>query len=617
MKVQINPTLAHRFHLNLIAILLLAVLFNAFNSQAQKVKNFNTSQPFLFEENKGQLMDESGNALSDIKYYGKQGGVYVYCKSGMLSFVFTKIEKGQDDVSEATGMETESPFGKHVPTYSGGAGGFKRSSLSALHTSITASRMDLVLLGSNPTPSITATDQQEYYENFYTGGDANHGITNVHTYKTLTYKNIYPNIDMNLNVAKNGIEYSFLVHPGGNVSDIKLRWNGAEKEEALKNGGIKYANTLGTLEESAPKSFVEGKLVKSISVKKGLEYSFEVGGYDKRKDLVIDPSLVWGTYFGGSTEELIYGITTDNLKNIYIIGESTSKTGITTTGAFETSTPSTNNGAVLLAKFNENGTPAWVTYYAGNSQDWGLAITTDYLGNLYFTGYTYSSSGIATNGTYQTSTVGNGYSDVFIAKFSTDGIRKWGTYFGGAGDEFGFDIKMDGHSNLYVTGKTNSKSNIATKGAFQTSFSGKIDAFLARFDSSGNLNWATYFGADSTIGEKIVSDLSGNVFLSGVTDSNSVIATKGAYQTSYGGGRNDAFIAKFNKNGNRIWSTYFGGNCWESFNSSQGIVADKKGHLYLSGGTCSQTGIATAGAYQTSIGGEMMFIWLNSILVGK
>src|ERR1017187_5890534 len=206
-------------------LLMLIFCLSGHKSLAQTPVNFQTRQPFLFEENKGQLTDQEGQKLPDIKYYGKQGGVYVYCKLGMISFVFTKIETDKQ-VSEATGLSVET----------GHALALQRQPQP---TKISTSRMDLVLVNANPNAEITASEQQEYYENFFNTGDANQGIPNVHTYKTVTYKSIYPDIDMILNTSDKGMEYSFLVHPGGNVNDIKLRWNGSYKEKTLENGGIK------------------------------------------------------------------------------------------------------------------------------------------------------------------------------------------------------------------------------------------------------------------------------------------------------------------------------------------------------------------------------------------
>ncbi len=607
MKAQINPTRARRFQLNLAAILLLIILFNGFKTHGQKVKNFAANQPFLFEENKGQLMDESGNTLSDIKYYGKQGDVYVYCKPGMLSFVFTKIEKQANDVSEATGMETGSPFGKHVPTYSGGAGGFKRSSHAALHASVSTSRMDLVLLGSNPTPLISATDQQEYYENFYISGDANREITNVHTYKKVIYKNIYPNIDMLLNIANKGMEYSFLVHPGGKVNNIKLRWDGAEKEEALKNGGIKYANISGSMEESAPKSFVDGKTIQSRFFKDGTQFSFRVENYDKKKDLLIDPTLEWATYYGGSNIDGSNCVSVDKLGNIAICGTTVSTSGIATTGSFQSTYLYYSGGSAydaFIATFSNDGKRRWATYYGSYFSTYGLmGLAFDGSGNVYLGGSTDQQSNIATSGAYQTTT---NYQDAYLVKFDTSGYRLWGTYFGGNYITNLTGVATDSSNNVYITGLTRSTTNIATNGAYQTSMAGGTsygDAFLAKFSSSGSIIWSTYFGGSSDdLPFSVSVDRLQNIYITGQTSSTNGIATSGAYRTYYNGGNQcDGFLTKFNTNGGLTWSTYFGGLGSEGAGFKTAI--DRIGNIYLTG-IATNSGLATSGAFKTNFSGN-------------
>jgi len=598
--IKINP--ADRFHSILKVVLFLAALFNGLKTQAQSVKNFATTQPFLFEENKGQLRDENGNALSDIKYYGKQGGVYVYCKPGMLSFVFTKSEKEPNDISEATGMPV-SDLGVHNPE---SIHGNQRSPLSALRTSITASRMDLVLLNSNPNPLITASDQQEYFENFYTSGDADYGITNVHTYKTLIYKNIYPNIDMLLNVAEKGMEYSFLVHPGGNVSDIKLRWNGAEKEEALKNGGIKYANMLGSMEESAPKSFADGKMIQTSIFKEAKQFSFKVGRYNKGKKLLIDPTLVWATYIGGPNSNA-GGIKLDAAGNLYIAGTTTLDNYLTTSGAYQTSYGGNND--IFLAKFSNDGKRLWASYYGGSDQDLGADLNLDIHGNIYITGNTKSSNGIATSGAFKTSYPGGWY-DPFLAKFSNSGNLIWATYFGGSNYDESASVGTDSSGNVYIGGWASSTSGIATSGAQQTYPQGGADAFLAKFNSSGSLTWATYYGGsgqDYLYG--MSTDAKGNCYLTGTTTSSSGIAFSGFQSNYYGdtdfngtvtyGG--DAFLAKFNSSGRLQWGTYYGGSGGDD---ASGVTTDTKGNVYITGSTTSLGRIATTGAFQTSRSGD-------------
>jgi len=298
------------FRLLLVFICLLSISFKTLAAKPtpslQATNLMQQNKDLVFEENKGQLMDENRKVIKNVKYYGHSNGVYLYCKPGMISFVFTKIEKDPKEISEATGLSVS---GVEVQNFE--ALRRKQPQPSKIFTD----RMDLVLINSNPSATITASDQQEYYENYYTAGDADHGITNVHTYKTIAYKSIYPNIDMVLQTKEQGMEYSFIIHSGGKVSDIQLQWNGTEGAKALANGGFKFTNSIGTLEEGAPKSFSEGKGVESSFTRNGFDYRFKMGRYDEGKDLVIDPSLVWATYYGGSGYDIGNGVCTDALGN--------------------------------------------------------------------------------------------------------------------------------------------------------------------------------------------------------------------------------------------------------------------------------------------------------------
>ena len=197
----------------------------------------------VFRENKGQLMDANHEPMADIPFYGKQGGVSVNCRQGMLSFVF---EKADNDVkvSEATGKLSESGFsGLQNKAELKRKEGLNKKAID--DKLLTINRAELQFLNANLNAEITASDEQEYYENYYTTGDANHGITNVHTYKTITYKAIYPHIDLVLEAKAHGMEYSFIVYPGGKVADIQLQWNGLGDMKELGNGGIAYALPVG------------------------------------------------------------------------------------------------------------------------------------------------------------------------------------------------------------------------------------------------------------------------------------------------------------------------------------------------------------------------------------
>jgi hypothetical protein len=160
-----------------------------------------------------------------------------------------------------------------------------------------------------------------------------------------------------------------------------------------------------------------------------------------------------------------------------------------------------------------------------------------------------AASGIATPGSHQ-SAYGGGYNDAFLVKFDSNGVRQWGTYYGGSLGDSGNSCTIDAFGNIYMTGWTQSSTGIATAGAFKIVISGPNDVYLVKFNSSGVRQSGTYYGGgDIDIASSCATDASGNIYMTGHTQSNSGIATAGAHQTVDGGvgsSYNDAFLVKFN-----------------------------------------------------------------------
>jgi hypothetical protein len=327
---------------------------------------------------------------------------------------------------------------------------------------------------------------------------------------------------------------------------------------------------------------------------------FGTGGYDAFL-VKFNSSGVrqWATYYGGSQDDMGISCAVDASGNVYMIGSTSSTSGIATAGAHETTI---NDG--FLVKFNSSGVRQWGTYFEGN----GNACTTDASGNIYIVGLTNSTSGIATAGAHQTVMSGSG--DAFLVKFNSSGVKQWGTYFGGAssgasGMEKGISCATDALGNVYMVGQTPSTSGIATTGAHQTIYGGgSCDAFLVKFNSSGVMQSGTYYGgAGVDIGYSCATDATGNVYLAGDTQqeflpASSGMTTIGAHQSAYGGGYSDGFLVKFDSNGLRQWGTYYGGSLLDV---SFSCATDASGNVYMSGNTQSSSGIATAGAHQTTV----------------
>jgi hypothetical protein len=262
----------------------------------------------------------------------------------------------------------------------------------------------------------------------------------------------------------------------------------------------------------------------------------------------------WGTYYGENYEDYGYSCTTDNIGNIYLAG-ATRSSGISTLGSFQDVLSLFFDA--FLVKFNSNGLRQWCTFYGGTGNDFGYSCSTDGSGNVYLAGFTQSTTAIASGG--HQNTYGGGAQDAFLVKFNTNGARQWGTYYGGGGDETARRCMTDGGGNVYLVGWTQSTTNIASSG-HQNTYTGGNDGFLAKFSSNGVRQWGTYYGGsgDDYV-YSCASDVSDNIYLVGTTNSTTNIAS-GGHQNAYAGGNADAFLVKFNTNGARQWGSYYGGS---------------------------------------------------------
>jgi len=552
----------------------LNIVFVCFNINAKpSLKLFCTDKSWNFIENEGQLNSK------EIKYYGHEGNVYIYCRTGKISFVFTKVYKDSNSkVSEATGKNAE---GQNLD--------FARIDNPG---KVTISLADMVFLNSNRDAQIIASDKQSYYENFYHSNTPEEGITHVCTYKQIVYKDIYPNIDLVLYPAISGLKYEFRVYPGGNPDGIQIQWNGLENIQMINGSHIEYRFPLGSINEGQLHIFQGIKEIKGHFALNANRIGYVIGKYDKAKTLVIDPDLIWSTYFNnGEANGEANVITTDRNDYVYIAG-GTYGNIFTTSGVFQSTAGNGFDGA-FLAKFNSNGKILWSTYYGGN-QTFVRCIASDSVGNTYLGGWSSSSTGIASSGGFQTNLRGAG--NGFLAKFDSSGIRSWGTYFGDFVTNVGINKSSD---YLCITGNTYSNSNnIATSGAYLSSPQGYGDAFLAKFSVGGKIQWSTYFGGEKNdYGSSVAIDQYGNIYMGGYTSSKSGIATKSSYQDSLLGTAN-IFFAEFTANDSLLWATYFGGNGSDYLNR---IGIDNSGNIYAVGITSSTTGIATSGGFRTQI----------------
>jgi hypothetical protein len=534
---------------------------------------------YCFVENKGQMVDQYGNARADVQFKVKSNDVQMFVGNGEIHYQWASMNADMKATGPIKTMEQLKTVGEQ---------------------GIDVYRLDLKLVGANPNAAVVKEQVQDYYENHSIAG-LDYKQVQAKSYNRITYKNVYPNIDWVFHIKNNKVEHDFIVKPGGNVADIQMQYSGSEKIEINADGSLTVTTPKGTITEASPYAFQQdGKRVQANYVVANNVVRFNNSTY--QGTLTIDPAISWSTYYGGNGMfEHISESVVSNANRLYVLSTTFNGVNIVTTGAYQTTLQGATD--LLISKLTTAGTVMWATYYGGTGQEMSNGIRFDSLDNVYIAAMTESAIGMTSVGAHQ-STYGGGASDGLFIKFDSLGNRVWATYYGGALRETESRVEIRG-GNLYIAGHTESNTQIATPGAHQTTMPNLNPTYLAKFNLAGTRIWGTYYGGESGEGEgvAITSDVNNNVFLVGTTSSTTGIATAGAHQVAHSGSE-DVFIAKFNTAGVRQWGTYYGGTGKEQLYYSCSAVSDEEGNVYVSGDTKSDNNMASANAYQTTRAGD-------------
>ncbi|MHA1354738.1 MAG: SBBP repeat-containing protein [Candidatus Heimdallarchaeota archaeon] len=306
-------------------------------------------------------------------------------------------------------------------------------------------------------------------------------------------------------------------------------------------------------------------------------------------------TLLWSTYLGGAGNDDGYAIAVDNAGKCYVTGETCSSNFPVLNAYDDTLASSPPEDDAFIAKFSSSGNLLWSTYLGGSEQDTGFDIALDGYGRCFAIGRT-DSADFPTYDAYCDTY--SGKDDVFITKFSSDGLLLWSTYFGGSGRDWGNGIAIAKDDSCYVTGETNS-TNFPTLNAYNDTLSSTWQtAFVSKFTASGSLLWSTYLGGSKEdTGNAIAVDSSENCYVTGRTYSED-FPTLNAYDSTFNSA-GDTFSTKFSDNGSLIWSTYLGGTNYEV---AESIAVSDDDHCYVVGRTSSND-FPLMNAYDTKLNG--------------
>jgi len=448
---------------------------------------------------------------------------------------------------------------------------------------------------------VVGEDQLPGRVNYFIGDVPANWHTNIPTFARIRYQHVYPGIDLVYYGKSGHLEYDWVIKPGGNPARIGMQVAGGTMSLAGKT--LLIHTRLGVLREPAPSIYqsVGGHRVSIAGsyVIAGGAMRLRLGAYDHSRPLVVDPSLAYSTYLGGSISDGVQGIEADASGNAYVTGLTGSPNFPVTPGAFQTTIPSFT--VAFVSKLNAAGSAlVYSTYLGGSSSNEGRAIAVDASGNAYVTGDTDSANFPTTSGSLQP-VRGCSSESAFVTKLNPSGSALvYSTYLGASAHAAGFAIAVGSTGNAYVTGVTSSGFPV-TPGAFQTTTPNATEnAFVAALNAAGSaLVYATYFSQAQTNGTGIAVDDTGSAYTTG-NASGQVPTTAGAFQPIFGGVQ-DAYIMKLNPAGNAlVYSTMLGGSSAEM---GTAIAVDAAHNAYVTGSTSSTNFPITAGALQTALAG--------------
>lgn len=531
---------------------------------------------------------------------------------------------------------------------------------------------------ANPGVRITGSRKQEAKFNYFIGDDPDGWHNSIDSYGKITYRDLYPGVDLTYTGRNGALKYEFVLQPGADVDDIRLAYAGVDDLRLADNGDMlitpQGADT--PLRDAAPTVYQEIKgqrvpVEANFTLYDDKTYSFALDDYNRDYPLVVDPQLCYSTFLGGSGNEWSKAIAIDSEGNIYVTGGTGSSSFPTTSGAYDTNhndgdadvfvsvldptlrtlrystflggsggddAAGVSEGSDAIALDNTGNvyimgdtnsddfptTPGaydvirddwdvfvsvldptlsslrYSTFLGGSDYDWGDALALDVEGNVYVTGETGSDDFPITAGAYDETYEDD---DIFVSVLDpTLSTLSYSTFLGGGDSDWGRAIALDGMGNVYVTGSTESEGFPTTPGAYDTSHSGSDDVFVSVLNPTlSALRHSTLLGeTDRDYGYDIALDGSGNVYVTGQTQSDGFPTTKEAYDTSYNE-YGDVFVSVLDPTLNDLrYSTFLGGSNYEW---GWALTLDNAGDVYVAGETGSEGFPTTAGADDVSQNG--------------
>ena len=578
-------------------ILVLIVLALQTSIIAQDFKY--SKQKAILLENKGQLSNTDGSSADNVLYYMITPNMNFYITNSGVTYVFKGhfFKEDSSSVNSINLLKDKEQITK-----------WHRVDVDLVDAKIEKSSINQKNLNT------------EHVVNYY-----NHlmpdGVGDLIPLENVTLKDVYPGIDWEFVVNDEHLEYNFILNKKADISKIKLHYKGQDKI-SLENNSVKIETKYGSLIEKEIVSFTsKGRNATINAVLKDNELSYNPVSVPKILDdetLIIDPPLIWSTFYGGSGSENNVKMTMIKNSGDIFVALTTSSSNFPLLypgGSSYYDNTYHGNNDIALFNFNKNGALKWSTYYGGSSGDSAFNLCNNGL-IVFVVGRTRSAdfpTMAPPSGGYLDPTLG-GYKDGFIIAFNAlTRQRYWATYFGGS-----FPDIVEGYTeenttacackgiNLYITGTASSNDfpivtfpgadtkTTMNDGAYPNPASGRYftDAYLSLFTIAGamgteiQLVWSTFVGGKNRdIDPEILLDNANNITLAYTTTDGGDITqintlSPPGFVGTYNNGIDIAFT-RFDSNKKLVWQTYIGSTGAQTY--AQAMVNNSSNEFFVAG----------------------------------
>ena len=419
----------------------------------------------------------------------------------------------------------------------------------------------------------------------------------IPTYRRVRYASVYPGVDAVYHGRQAALEYDFEVQPGASPSQIALSHVGARSTSIARNGDLLHRVRDGVVRERRPVAYqvIDGRRVRvdvSFALA-GNRVGFEVGSYDRTRELVIDPILSYSSYLGGSNEDYPTKLAVGTDKSIYITGRTLSNDfpgGSRDSGRIDVD--------AFVTKLSADGSRVYTTYVGTTGLDQAFDVAADSSGRAYIVGNTDSPDFTP----YLLDSCADGGTDAFILRLNADGSRGTSSCLGGDGFDTASSVairEVGGTPEAYIVGQMSqgfgTYPSPGPNGYQTTCCTGGMAAFFARvsFGSTVTIPYLTYIDGSSTdYGRAVAVDPSGNAYVAGRSVSTSIGGT------AKPGASDGVYVMKLNPGttgaASKVYSTWIDGSSTEDVGSPDSppylpgsIAVNGSGVAYVAGNTGS------------------------------